>query len=171
MAPAEINFDITRLTDRQRRALFARLRIVEAWERQSSDARARGTTKRQLAGPFVRRLRRRGAHVCLRTLQIWRREYLAVGLIGLVDQRWISGVRHRFERHLKIAPFLRELTRRYTGPGLLSVNTCHSLTTEWADNNGHASATLRESWRFLKLNILPKLTKEPGTVLRPRKRP
>jgi hypothetical protein len=167
--PAEINFDITRLTDRQRRTVFARLRIVEQWERAASGARERGTTRRRLAGPFVRRVRRRGVPLSFRTLQLWQSEYRAAGLLGLVDQRWLGGLRRRAERQRQLWPFFGELTRRYTGPGLLSVAMCHDLATQWAEQHGCHAATRRESWCYLRANILPRLTTEPGAVRRPDK--
>jgi hypothetical protein len=158
-----------RLGSRQQQIVRTRLRIIRAWEHACEAARGRGVTRRQLAGSFVRQWRRRGVRISFRTIQLWQSEYRAAGLLGLVDRRWLAGLAARHRRQLNIAPFLAELARRYTGPGLLSFGLCYALATEWAAEHAAPVATRREARRYLKLYVLPRLTTEPDLARRPRK--
>jgi hypothetical protein len=162
------NFDIMRLTEKQRRALLKTRDVVLAFEQALREGRELGMTRDVVIPRLIRRLASRRIHVSRRTLDRWRREFRSSGLVGLIDQRWLHGMRQRGERAAQLAPFFAELARRYTGRGLLSARMCHDLASEWAARQGLPAATLRESWRFIKTNVLPRLTRERGMVRRPR---
>lgn len=140
----------------QRAIIARRLAIVCEWDRCLRVAKSLGLREAEVTQRFVEQLLAEGVKVSCSTLFSWRREYLHAGPAALADRRRATGDGEDPE------PFLIEAARAYTGPGLLSIEACHLLATEWAKGNGCAVATLWQTKRYIRTQILPRLTAERG---------
>jgi hypothetical protein len=150
------------LTDRQRQRLRARRLAVEQWEAAIEAGAAEGRRELEVTPEFLSDLAARtgGEKLSRSTLYNWRRAYRDAGLWGLVDQRWLQ--RGREQRRRELAPFFREVARRYLSPGLWPIAVCHEVACEWAERHGRPTATLRETSRYIRRKVLPRLTAERG---------
>ena len=147
---------VAELYPEQAAQVLFRATILAGWGAATSvceRGRADEVTEAYLAA-----LRLVGLKISRSTLFSWRRAYRSDGPRGLVDQRGCVGPRPARD----CTAFFGEVRRLYTGPGLRSIAHCHERACEWAAEHELPSATYRETQRFIRREILPALTREPG---------
>jgi hypothetical protein len=126
-------FDLRTLTDKQRRTVNDRLRLVKRWETERAAGVTLGLTESKITANFLQRLLiDESRTISRRTLFNWLAGYRREGIAGLVDERWKTAK----SGEAAADPFLEFVRELYLSLRRPKLTVCHEIASLRAQERG-----------------------------------